>query len=190
MDDNIVQILSIVVAAGSAIASFIFSVRASRDTKKQYQMQLIGLIRDYYSDLQRWADSVIEVSSEAIFLCDLDPKRMQEGEFFTKWLGVKQRLSSLLDQGQFFLPNEYESAYGQHKHPAFRGFRRPELECLAEMYEVLRQFDQNSQQHNRSLRSQLWDIRKQFVSQLQQTLDPRQRERELQKLAKEAPSLK
>lgn len=188
MTDVMIQILSVLVAATSAIVSVIFSLRASRESKRQSQMQVMTLFRDYYSDLQDWADCVIEVITEAIFLCDMNPQKMEAGALFAKWLNAKQRVSTLIEQGRFFLPNEDVGTHGQHKYTAYRGFRPPELDCLVDVYNILRKFDYTSQGSNQNLRQPLLNARKRFVSQLQQTLNPRDRETELRHLARELQS--
>jgi hypothetical protein len=184
MADTVIQIISLGVAVASAVISVLFSLRTNRDTKIQTQMQTIALLREYYSELQRWSDAVVEAITEAIFLCDYDPAKMQDGELFTKWITTKQKISALLDQGRFFLPNEEADKVGQHKPVAYRGYRPPALNCLAAVYELLNHFNCTAQAPNRNLRPKLWDARRDFVSQLQKTLNPQERESQLQNMAK------
>lgn len=180
MTETILQIASLNIAALSAAVSVYFSVRARRETKIQTQMQSIGLLRSYYSDLQTWADAVVEVITEAIFLCDYDPAKMHDGELFLRWVKSKQSISTLIDQGRFFLPNEKPDAHGQQKPAAYRGYRPRALNCLARIYKLLEEFNYRSQGSNRMLRSKLWDARKEFVSHLQEILNPQERELQIQ----------
>lgn len=177
-----VGFISLAVSVLSAIISVVFSLRAIKDTKIQQRGQLLDLQQSYYAKLQEWGDKAIDILTEAIFLCDHDPTKMPDGDYFKMWIITRQKLSALIDQGRFFIPNENPELHGSNKPPAYRGFRPPVLECLVEAYELLRQLSFEQFEPNKQIHKQLWNVRKNFVSQVQEILNPRSREEELKSL--------
>ena len=179
MSETTLQLISVFIAAVSAAISVVFSVRARYDTRLQHQAQLVALKRQYYSELQKWADAVVDAITGAIYLCDYIPTASETDEPAAKIRSAKQALSALIDRGRFFLPNEARDKAGQHKPAAYRGFRQPALDHLVSAYTVL---DRTGTLPNRSSFDQLWDLRKHFVSGIQEILDPEEREKELRLL--------
>ncbi|MBX7233929.1 MAG: hypothetical protein K1X65_06045 [Caldilineales bacterium] len=177
--DTTIQLLSVLVAIVSAVISVAFSLRARRDIKLQHQVQLVALKGQYYSELQRWADAVVDAMTEAIYLCDSSPTANEIDKSATRIRTARQTLSSLIDRGRFFLPNEERDAVGQDKPSAYRGFRQPALSYIVAAYEVLERTDTLP---NQSSFSRLWSLRKHFVSAIQVILDPEEREKELRQL--------
>lgn len=187
MSDTLVQIVSVFIAGVSALISAFFAFRARRDTQIAQQAQLMALKRQYYSELQRWADQVVDVLTAAIFLCKLqDSNKTHDGDVdvFYKWFSIREKLSSLIDQGRFFIPNEEINIHGQSKPLAYRGFRPRHRNLLVESYDTLGKFDKESLNRNGDLHNQLWEKRKDFVSELQKILDPYGREKEMNELQK------
>ena len=185
MDENLIQLLSVIIAGVGALTSAFFAIRARRDTRIAQQTQFIALRRQYYSDLQKWADAAVEALTSAIFLCELDPNKVQGNDAYNRWLSIKEKLSTLIDQGRFFLPNEAPDEHGQYKPPAYRGYRPPSLSRLVASFKMLEKFDSASLTQNGDLHLQLWELRKEFVSEIQKVLDPREREEEMKELQKD-----
>ena len=179
MSDTALQLLSVLIAAVSAAISVVFSVRARHDTKLQHRAQLVALNRQYYSELQRWADAVVDAITGALFLCDPKSTTGETGGPGANVRSAKQTLSALIDRGRFFLPNEAPDKVGQHKPSAYRGFRQPALNHIVNVYEVL---EHANTLPNDSSFDQIWDLRKHFVSEIQRILDPDEREEELRTL--------
>lgn len=185
MSDTLVQIGSVLIAGVSALISAFFAFRARRDTQIAQQAQLMALKRQYYSELQKWADQVVDILTAAIFLCKLqDSDNTHDGDIFHKWFSIREKLSSLIDQGRFFIPNEEIDIHGQSKPLAYRGFRPKHRNLLVVSYEALGKFDKESLNRNGNLHNQLWEMRKEFVSELQEILDPYGREKEMNELQK------
>jgi len=181
MNGQRLEIFSLVIAVLSAATSVFFSIRARRDVKIQRRMEIIALKRQYYSALQKWADDVVDTMTETIFLCLLQDK-LGNGDFFTKRHSARAKLSALIDRGRWFIPNELLDQYGKDKPKAFRGFRPPALNYIVNYYDILKKIGDNSYEANRPLRETLWTTRKQFVSEIQDILDPREREKETRDL--------
>ena len=146
------------------------------------QTQIVALNREYHSELRAWADGAVEALTSAIFLCDLRDDCISDSDFRLRKLGVKEQLSALIDRGRFFFPNTLPDTHGQVKPAAYRGFRPQALDHLVHSYEILRRLESRPVDANHSHRGDLWHLRKLFVSDLQQVLNPKEREAELKAL--------
>ena len=146
------------------------------------QTQVVALNRDYHSELRAWADGAVAALTSAIFLCDLRDDCISDSDFRLRKLGVKEDLSALIDRGRFFFPNNQPDVHGQVKPAAYRGFWPQVLDHLVHSYEVLRRIESRPVETNHSHRGDLWHLRKLFVSDLQQVLNPEEREAELKAL--------
>ena len=177
---DLVQAVSTVISLLSAAISVYFATRTRRDTRIQHQMQFSELKHQYYSELQKWADEVVDVITETIFLCDLDPREMQAGEFFSRCHANRQKISALIDRGRFFFQNEYRDKYGRLKPTAYQGLRQRVLDQVVAVYDVTREFTIDSP--NLEFRSALWKLRQNFVSELQNILNPSDREQAFKEL--------
>ena len=167
----------------SAAISIFFSLRTRTDTKLQIQLQAIALHRQFHGEMQKWADAVVMTMTEAIFLCDLDPTKMPSSSLFNQWLATRQKLSGLIDQGRWFLPNE-QSKQPKREELAYRGIRQPALNLVLDVYHLLKDFNYKSQPPNRELRDKLTNTKRAFVSEMQAILNPKERQKELTDLLK------
>lgn len=176
---DIIQVVSVVIAIVSAVVSIVFAMRARRDTRIQQQMQLLSLNQQYYSELQQWADKVVEAITEAIFLYPGSPTSTEKEDLAFNRSPILGKLSALIDQGRFFLPNEgVRIDNEQYKPSAYRGYRPPALSRIVRVYRLL----ERSEVSNNQLCDELWKERKEFVSELQDILNPRERENQLKQL--------
>lgn len=173
---DVIEIITTLIAVASAGASYYFAIVARKEAKLGQKMQLFSLRQQYYSELQEWANRAVAVITEAIYL---DPNDSPE-TIKTKSLKVQQDISSLIDQGRFFFPNEkppykYDELE-QFKPSAYRGYRAPALTNLVQVYRILDSYIKGSQVPMHRLEDQqLWILRKEFVSDLQDILSPRER---------------
>lgn len=56
-------------------------------------------------------------------------------------MSTREKLSTLIDQGRFFLLNEAPEVHGQYEPAAYRGYRPPTLARLVDSYDVLKDFN-------------------------------------------------
>ena len=139
-----IEIASVVIAALSALLAY-FAARESRRSsqsaaeaalriaKAQQELYVPEVRLQYYSEVRQWADSALDALCELMGICYLDPTGTRFG-FREEQVAILSRLSSLIDRGRFFLPNTRRDKVGQHKAPAFQGFRHPALDCLVYSY--------------------------------------------------------
>lgn len=177
--------------AAVAVAAIAVSLRTSRQAdriqqetaaltkknaallEKQHQLELRSWTQQYFASVRVWADQVCCAISEAILIVDL-PNADEDRKF-----DVLVRLSSLLDTGRWYFPNQRSEEIGTKKHAAYRGLRQPVLDCVFEAYDSLRN-DNNSQRLE-----DLVSAQRKFVSLIQEVLDPRAHEREIKKVLRE-----
>ena len=90
------------------------------------------------------------------------------------------KLSILVDFGRMHFPNHFEGEYGVHKESAFRGIRHPILDALLEFHDLALR---NLREEKMTEWADLNRLRREFVSHVQEAIEPRRR---IQFLSKEA----
>lgn len=128
--------------------------------------------KEYFSDLLKWSDEAILILSEGLHLCDLDPQKCEQGRFFETRHCLRVKISAQIDRGRWFFPNYAAEEYGQHKEPAFRGYRRGVLDALVRAYRALTALNYIDASKNTTLRSELEQAKRCFTSEIQAVLDP------------------
>jgi hypothetical protein len=157
---NYIAVASAVIALGAAAASAVINLRGQR--------------RQYFAELRKWADEACGTLSAAVHACDLNPAH-KDGNFFSKRHELRIALSSLADRGRWFFPNLHHTEVGVDKDEAFRGLRQPALGLLVKAYRLVGSMSYTDQQSNLTLREPLVEVKRQFVSEVQNYLDPRNR---------------
>jgi hypothetical protein len=113
-------------------------------------------------DLREWASEAIDVLSEAVYASESNDVRRYTSQ-----------LSALVDRGRLFLPNQYTEEYGEHKLPAFRGYRHAALDPLIAAIKVLEGKVEELHDYVSDNRGDvLRELQMEFVSHIQQILDP------------------
>lgn len=172
------------ISAVSAAVSFYFSRKSRSAVKIQQRMQLLTLQRHNDSDLRQWASEVVTVLSEAMMLCYDDVIAHHGNRLIEPRSSLLCRLSALIDRGRWFLPNEKTDLKGHLKPRAYQGFRPAALDALVEAFELLKKLSGTNSAQTAEVRHQLVEIRRRFVSAIQEKLDPREREKQLSDAAR------
>jgi hypothetical protein len=110
------EIAGFAIAVVGAMASLYFSVATRMDVRDQRQLQAIDLLKSRNERIEKWAAQVVDSMTEAVFLCVLPPPERN-----SKRPALLTRLSSLIDQGRFIIPNESPEAFGISNLPHFEG---------------------------------------------------------------------
>ena len=131
----------------------------------------------YQANVRAWADEACDCISIAMHSVKADSSH-QEEHLFTSL----HKLSSLIDRGRWFFPNQWNQEYGQHKEPAYHGIRQPILDCLVDAYDIVKLLHENK---GGSTVQPLLHCQRMFVSEMQQVLNPRRRELEVERILKE-----
>ncbi|MEM7469672.1 MAG: hypothetical protein AAF387_22710 [Pseudomonadota bacterium] len=178
----IVEIVSVAIAVIAALASAFFSVRALRAQAFQNRLQYAALKDQFFSDFRRWASDSTDQLSLAVHLCELDPNKCEPPSLFERRLMLRTRLSTLIDRGRFFMPNRTPEIDYQDQEDAYRGYRHELLDSLVAAYDLATILDYKNEETNRDLREQFVAVKREFVTQAQEILDPRARDREFEQL--------
>jgi|SRR5208337_511862 len=129
----IVSIVSTVIAAGSVA----IALRNYRREQLNQRIQAAKWQKEYFSDLLRWSDESMQLLSEALHLCDLDPQKCENGRFFDARHSLRIELSAQIDKGRWFFPNYAPEEHGRHKEAAYRGYRPAVLDGLVFAYRAV-----------------------------------------------------
>jgi len=178
----LIQSLYVVVTLFAAGVSIYFSRRARKDGLTQQRAQVLSLKHRTDRDLRKWADAVSDRMTEAIFLCDLDPAHLAEGEFFRHRHLLRTKLSALIDRGRWFLPNIQNDDHGNEKPVAYQGHRQMALDHVVSMFQFVSILDCNAQVSNKKLQPELIKTKREFVAEIQTIIDPRWHAEETTKL--------
>lgn len=128
----------------------------------------------YMTNVRVWADDACDAISIAIHALKADPSKQDEILFASL-----QRVSGLVDRGRWFFPNLWSDEYGHHKEPAYRGIRQPILDSLVDAYRTIEALRASKSADHIP---ELVHHQRMFVSEVQQVLDPRRREREIKRI--------
>ena len=183
--ETIIEIISTVLSIVGAIASLIFAFLSSRETKRNRKMAVHNIKADFYSDLRSWANQVIQVMTEGADLCELDPELLPDSAFFFRWHGVLTNVSSLFDQGRFFIPNIKHESYGTNKPAAYRGIRQESLDLIDEFFKVLLTLNFKCKSNNKEKKGSLIEKKKKFVSEIQKIIELREMIADMKKFEKD-----
>jgi hypothetical protein len=112
--------------------------------------------------------------------------KCQSPPFFDRRQVILVRLSSLIDRGRWFFPNELQEGIGLDKPEAYQGYRHSVLDSLVRAYRQVGKLDWRQQSSNRQLRQPLEEARRAFVSEVQGVLNPRERDREFERIMDQA----
>lgn len=141
-----------------------------KTTLVSQKIQFLSTLRQYHSEMRAWADDVIDTISALGFMCDLNPEL--DKDFFKKRHQLRQDLSSLMDRGKLFLPNEDKDKFGSEKELAFRGFRQKSLDIIFNAFTYAGKLNYESQKPNLELREDIMNCKREFVSEITIELDP------------------
>jgi len=177
--------VAVIVSVVSAIIAAVSAGIAYRNYRREQLNQKIAAAkwqREYFVDLLKWSDECLLQLSEALHLCDLDPQRCEKRKFFDARHTLRIRLSAQIDRGRWFFPNYAAEEHGQHKEGAFRGYRPAVLDALVYAYRSVTSLNYVDGSQNGPRRKELETAKRQFTSEIQAVLDPRQRDEEFRRL--------
>jgi hypothetical protein len=139
----------------------------------------------YFEDIQKWAIQLADAFTEAIHLCDLDPKRVQGESFFDRRHRLRITVSTLIDRGRWFFPNIQVDDHGADKELGYRGYKHESLDGVAMAYRLLQNLDYQNRDNNRSIRDGLTVSKRHFVGQVQKILDTNNRQTVFERIRNE-----
>jgi hypothetical protein len=163
---------SAVVAVFAAVATIWISKRNLSRQLVNQRINMVAARQKYFEDFQNWANKSVDILTEAIHLCDLDPKRVVGETFFDRRHRLRITLSALIDRGRWFFPNIEVDDHGAEKELGYRGYRHELLNGLVNAYRYLNRLDYQDCNNNGSIRGELTVAKRYFVGQVQKIIDP------------------
>jgi hypothetical protein len=175
--------LSVVIAFGALIFSVIAHRSASKSKARTEQLEEknSSLVEDqsrlahhswadgYFRDVVHWACQMTTAISRAIhFVGSEDIESRRE---------ILISIYACIDMGRWYFPNRNEDHFGQEKEPAYRGFRQPLLDWAVRAYEIF-----ENEENYADSKYQLIICQRQFVSVIQEVIDPKSREKSIKKI--------
>lgn len=179
---NFASVASPVVALLGALIAVVVARRSERLYRKQQDLDLNLVLIEYFRDLRLWAEQVIDAMSELIYLCDLDPAFEGGFDVFALRHELRHRLSALGDRGRLMLPNIHDDTVGHTRPSAFRGLKQQALDLVIGAHDLAGRLDYRHKPPNRELRELVVAVKREFVSEMQDVLDARARERAIRDL--------
>jgi hypothetical protein len=165
--------IAIAIAATFSTGFFaMWNLRLSRASARQ----------EYFDEIRKWGDQASDVVTEAIHLCDLDPRKVDGETFFDRRHRLRISLSSLANRGRWFFPNTDVEKRGIHKEIGYRGYRHEVLDGLLAAYVALELMDDETHENNTDVREGLTRAKRHFVGQLQKVLAPGRQIREFNRI--------
>ena len=147
-----------------------------------WRRERVAFRQNYFKEIRVWADEVSDLMSEAMHLCDLDPKKMTAETFFDRRHRLRIALSSMIDRGRWFFPNLELDDHGKNKPPGFRGYRHEILDGIVRAYRSVDAMNCDEQTKNGPVREDLFGARRHFVGCAQRIFDPAKQRSEFEKI--------
>jgi hypothetical protein len=161
-----------------ALASFILNIRL---VNRQEKRNAVAMKLAHDSDIIRWADEVIALLAAAQEMVSEKGVSFGEAEYPSRRSAVRAHLSALIDRGRLFFPNREDGDYGKDKEAGFQGRRHPALDALVDGYT---QLDRSgaSPGPDREAIAALTTIRRRFLAEVFQAVDPVRRGEKVKEL--------
>ena len=172
LSKHMFDIVSASVAVIAAVTSIVFSLRASRTQSEALEIERLHWRTGYLANMRAWGDQVCDALSEAISLGVLDPQRTEKPSFFERRVTLYSKLSSLLDRGRWFFPNDESTEEGSGRPKGSRGIRAKVLDPIERAVRLVHKLDYFDGTNNKPVQEQIVEQKKLFVAELQEILDP------------------
>lgn len=171
------QLLSIIIACLTTILAAISSSEARKSSKEsastalqlsnqQNYVQKNELKLQYHNEVRCWASECIMTIGEILALCDIKSGTANHKE--EEKLKLIYRISSLLDSGRWFFPNDRSVRTGLHNPEAFQGDRHKVLNNLFGVYKYGLKIEINEASDNEKVKREIWSRRRNFTNLIQQ----------------------
>ena len=166
--------LDVAVTIISALVAVVSAIVARGETRAQRQLQQAAVRVEIDRQSLDWGDEVIDTLADAGALAT-STASMTSQEFLSRRDSLGARLSALADRGRLFFPNYKPHTKGQDKDGAYKGHRPPILFAVIIAYYQVRNLQFGSVRTGEEAAGFLFQLRRLFVSELQDFLDPNHR---------------
>lgn len=188
--DLLFGLISALVSMVAAGTSFHFSRKSQATQAMVSEVELANWKQQYLNELRSWADLVCDVLSDAIHQHDRYHEAADSCDMIDRRCDIRARLSSLIDRGRWFFPNQEPEQAEQHKPVGFRGARDPILSQLVEAYDLLSLNLDQEQVVGMKIRDQLVTAKREFVAKIHVSYDPWTQNADLQRYVERMAELR
>jgi len=172
----VIAVIALVLSVISTVTALISFMISGRKARIDLRYEFIKRRQENYAEIRIWAHTCIKKMTETSSLCEYDPKRMKEGDFFNQKIKLINDISYFIDQGRLYLPNRNHEEYGTEKPWAFQGVTRPAITRLKEFLAFSLKLNYLNKEPNIEIQKKLNHIKRDFVSEVQMILEVRQME--------------
>ncbi|MEO7996800.1 MAG: hypothetical protein ABI852_05110 [Gemmatimonadaceae bacterium] len=177
----IIGVVSAVAAIGAAGVSWMAANRSDKSTARQQRLATHAAVAEWSRDLREWASQCVDVLSEASYTCH---HHDESGvDCLSQLRECRYRISALVDRGRFFLPNQSAEGIGATNPTAYRGYRHAALDPLVAAERVMSGEVGAGKYQSRELA--LIEMRRVFVSAIQEILGPESNNKEIARMIRE-----
>jgi hypothetical protein len=167
-----------VISALIAVASFILNMRL---VSRQEKRNAVAMKMAHDSDVISWSSDVVALIAATQEVLVEKGVSYGESEFPMRRSTARAQLSALIDRGRLFFPNRPDGDYGMDKPAGFRGRRHRALDVLVKGYDLLDKAGA-SPGPDRTVANALNDIRRDFMAEIFNAVDPVRRGEKIKEL--------
>ncbi len=175
-----VSVLAAIISLVALFVSFRFSKASLDRARAAAAVAEFNAKVAFRKNLLDWGSSAQEALADGyvtvLYLKPNDP------DFESRLLTSISKLTATIDRGRWLLPNTDHTDYGANKHAAYTGLRQVALDALVGAHDVLAgQLKKDGISHDLACNS-LTKYRREFTSAIQQKIEPRVLEQQLNEL--------
>ena len=175
-------ILGSAATAVGVLTAWLTSRAAAQAALQQSRIAAHSAAAEWLRDVRAWAAEAIAVLSEAYYTCQQHRGKQMPDDAAAVLRSCRHRISTLIDHGRFFFPNQNPNEDGTDKLPAFRGYRHAVLDPLVAAERVLG----GNLGGFSSSDDALLAMRRHFVNRVQQVLSPQTHNRQIAQMIQES----
>lgn len=176
-----IGVVSAVAAIGAAAVSWLAANRSDKSAARQQRIATHIAVAEWSRDLREWASQCVDVLAESSYTCAHHD--VSKADCLDQLRVCRQKISALIDRGRFFLPNQSAPDVGMSKPSAYRGWRHAALDPLVAAERVVSGEVGAGKYQSRELA--LIEMRRIFVSAIQEILGPESNNKEVARMIRE-----
>lgn len=178
---TIIGVVSMIAAIGAAAVSWFAANRSDKSATRQQRIATHAAVAEWSRDLREWASQCVDVLAEASYTCHHHDE--SGTDCLDQLRACRYKISALIDRGRFFLPNQPAKDVGMNKPTAYRGWRHGALDPLVAAERVMS--GEVGAGKYASREDALIEMRRIFVSSIQEILGPESNNKEIARMIRE-----
>lgn len=158
-----------VATAVGVFTAWLSSRTVEKISAQQSEISAHATAEAWLAEVRQWAAQAIDIMNDGSYGCKIaDPGEPTTAESALR--DCRRRISSIIDQGRYFFPNQRRDEYGLEKPMAFRGYRHAALDPLVAFERLIGKRRDITDFANYD--SAIVHLRREFVSRVFRVLSP------------------